>query len=486
MKSAFLYLRVSTPQQADFGESLDLQEDIGRKYAQLHNFRVVGVFREPYTGLKNDRPILDQMLGRLETGAEKVDAVIIRYIERFSRGGYPLYNVLKQRVQALGAELLDTAGVIQPSRNALEEVGFEYEWSTESPSRTSEAFAAEAAYEERRKILIRTIQQQIRLVPRCVPGTGSRGTPIEGGHSLNPSRVGPRALLEKDLACEPLPYRDGKLCPLWALLIFAEEEREMRCLTTVLLGLLLIAPQLAAQHNQPVGIKRPQVVERWTQTLNKADTALKSGEWKKAYKTANAVLDEMCARIEGGEGVAELLGTATFLRALAEAGLGKEEAANWDFISAQVLVPELSKQNLARYGAAGKLLEPWRVSPDDSEGKTGIDLLDETQEQDVIAPKKIRAPLPKYPYGKYSSCLDGPIKVGFIINEQGLPTNPRLLTAQDPLLGFAAMEAVRDWRFKPAQLEGKPVPVNYRLTVNYKLERCQNLFATAKRAGNKG
>ena len=259
----------------------------------------------------------------------------------------------------------------------------------------------------------------------------------------------------------------------------------MRCLSAILFALLFIAPQLDAQRNHPVGIKRPSVVERWTQNLNKADTALKSSEWKKAYKTANAVLEEMCARIEGGEGVAELLGTATFLRALAEAGLGNEDAANWDFISAQVLVPELSRQNLTRYGAAGEVLEPWRISADDSEGETEAEPPEDIADREVTAPKKIRAPLPKYPYGKYSSCLDGPIKVGFIINEQGLPTQPRLLTTQDPLLGFAAMEAVRDWRFKPAQLEGKPIAVNYHLTVNYKLERCQNLFA-AKRAGTKG
>ncbi len=112
----------------------------------------------------------------------------------------------------------------------------------------------------------------------------------------------------------------------------------MRYLIAAVIGLLLFAPQVTAQTHRPVGVKRPQVIDRWVRNMNKADTAVKAGEWKKAHRTANAVLDEMCGRIEGGEGVATLLATATFLRALAEAGLGNEEAANWDYTAAQTLV----------------------------------------------------------------------------------------------------------------------------------------------------
>ncbi len=174
MKSAFIYVRVSTPGQADHGESLETQEAACRTYAERNGYQVAAVFREPYTGRKNDRPHLNQMFTRIENG-EKVDAVIIRLIERFTRGGSPLYSELKQRVQAHGVDLIDTAGVIQPRQNALEHLDFEYEWSVESPSRTSETFAAEAAYEERRNILIRTVQQEIRLVQQ---GYRTRPAPI--------------------------------------------------------------------------------------------------------------------------------------------------------------------------------------------------------------------------------------------------------------------------------------------------------------------
>jgi hypothetical protein len=34
------------------------------------------------------------------------------------------------------------------------------------------------------------------------------------------------------------------------------------------------------------------------------------------------------------------------------------------------------------------------------------------------------------------------------------------------------MESLRTWRFKPAQFEGKPVPVYYTLTINYSVQQC--------------
>ena len=97
---------------------------------------------------------------------------------------------------------------------------------------------------------------------------------------------------------------------------------------TLMLSSLLLTTQLVAQPTSPVGVQLPYMVERWTRNLEKADAALKAEEWKKGRKKAQNVLDEMCDRIEGGEGAAELVGTATFLRALAEAGLGNTAAAS--------------------------------------------------------------------------------------------------------------------------------------------------------------
>ena len=47
--------------------------------------------------------------------------------------------------------------------------------------------------------------------------------------------------------------------------------------------------------------------------------------------------------------------------------------------------------------------------------------------------------------------------IGFNIDEQGRPTDFGSLYATDPLWSAQAIQLVRDWRFQPARLEGKPV-----------------------------
>ncbi len=268
----------------------------------------------------------------------------------------------------------------------------------------------------------------------------------------------------------------------------------MKYLVGVTLGLMLIPSQLASQTpHRPVGIKRPDVVQRWRQTMWKGERNLQAGEWKKARRLAQSVLSEMFDRIEGGEGVANLFAAATFLRAVSEAGLGNEDAASWDYTVAQTLLPELTRADMSSYGAAGKLLEPWRRSGKAAEKSiwrefltiklpdTGSGQQDDTSTLGkVVPPKKIIAPKPRYPFGKYEACIEGPVLLQIIIDERGIPRRPLLLTDQEPLLGYAAMEAVRDWRFEPARLDGEPIGVYYNLPVNFRLRRCFNLFAEAK------
>jgi len=248
--------------------------------------------------------------------------------------------------------------------------------------------------------------------------------------------------------------------------------------------LVSVSSRITAQPNQPVDMKRPGVEKRWLETTKEAERAIEAGEWKKARKTTDAVLSEMCARIQGGEGVADLLALVTFFRALSEAGLGHEEAASWDYLTAQTLAPDLSKTDLDRYGAAGELLKPWRASTEQEQPEDSSE--EEMEEGEVTPPEKIKGPAPKYPYGKLSACLDGPIEVQMVIDKEGVPRFPKLMTTQEPLLGYAALQAFRDWRFKPARFKGEPVEVLYKMTVNFKMPSCRNVFAIAKEGKDGG
>jgi len=74
-----------------------------------------------------------------------------------------VYLQLKKQLYSRGVELRDAMGIIQKPINTLEHVGFEYDWSVTSPSRTAEVMQAEYANQEVNQILTRTIGQQIKL-----------------------------------------------------------------------------------------------------------------------------------------------------------------------------------------------------------------------------------------------------------------------------------------------------------------------------------
>ena len=89
---------------------------------------------------------------------------------------------------------------------------------------------------------------------------------------------------------------------------------------------------------------------------------------------------------------------------------------------------------------------------------------------DVLAPTKINAPQPQYTEIARKARVQGVVIVQAIIDKQGNVTNVKILKGLPMGLGEAAVDAIKQWRFKPATLNGKPVAVYYNLTVNFRLQ----------------
>jgi protein TonB len=64
---------------------------------------------------------------------------------------------------------------------------------------------------------------------------------------------------------------------------------------------------------------------------------------------------------------------------------------------------------------------------------------------------------PEYPEALIESGKDGFAKLTFVVTEKGLVEDPSVAEASEPEFGEAAMEAIKQWRFKPAMLDGKPI-----------------------------
>ncbi len=74
---------------------------------------------------------------------------------------------------------------------------------------------------------------------------------------------------------------------------------------------------------------------------------------------------------------------------------------------------------------------------------------------------------PKYPQAALAAHTQGAVQIDATINKEGFVTNLTAVSG-DPALSRAALDAVRQWRYKPYYLDGNPVEIQTRITVNFK------------------
>jgi protein TonB len=89
---------------------------------------------------------------------------------------------------------------------------------------------------------------------------------------------------------------------------------------------------------------------------------------------------------------------------------------------------------------------------------------------DVQAPNKTRHVQPQYTEIARKARIQGIVIVQATINRTGQVVDAKVLKGLPMGLDQAALEAIRQWEFEPATLNGKPVDVYYNLTVNFTLQ----------------
>lgn len=95
MKTCYVYLRVSTDEQANEGFSLDNQKRACLDYAQMCGYRVKRIFEDGgKSGRTTDRPAFQELLTLIRENP--VDAVIIYKIDRFARNVGDFSSIRKQ------------------------------------------------------------------------------------------------------------------------------------------------------------------------------------------------------------------------------------------------------------------------------------------------------------------------------------------------------------------------------------------------------
>jgi periplasmic protein TonB len=78
----------------------------------------------------------------------------------------------------------------------------------------------------------------------------------------------------------------------------------------------------------------------------------------------------------------------------------------------------------------------------------------------------VRPVEPEYPLLVQQSQVQGSVVLHARINKDGAVQSLQVVSGPD-ILTTAALEAVKQWRFKPHYEDGQPVPTETRITVNF-------------------
>jgi hypothetical protein len=214
------------------------------------------------------------------------------------------------------------------------------------------------------------------------------------------------------------------------------------------------------------------VVNGIRKDLERIEDQLHHGDWQPAKEACDRVLRDMIAENAHGKGAGPLFGLTFAFRALAESGSDDLPAAAWDWSVAKLLSRAATSFDLARFQTAGPRLSEYlsapRPSPRDPKRRGSA-----FGGGDIVPPKRISGEPPHVPEAERESGSPGDIVITAILDATGRLTSAYRVAHESALTDYtslvvSALESMREWRFEPAKMDGRPITIYYSLTIHYR------------------
>jgi len=190
---------------------------------------------------------------------------------------------------------------------------------------------------------------------------------------------------------------------------------------------------------------RAVTVDDWRRDQAAIETQLQQKQYAAARKASIKLTNQMLDRLGGNAEAIRLLADTASLRASAEEGLGNADDAKWYQQVAAAIDPP--RKALAK-------------DPDSPLARAVF------SSPAVKAPEVIHRQQPVRP-GIIDAIGPSKVTVKVVIDIDGMVRQPSIVESPAPSASYAALEAVRQWRFRPGTSDGKPVPVILSLTVTF-------------------
>jgi TonB family protein len=193
-------------------------------------------------------------------------------------------------------------------------------------------------------------------------------------------------------------------------------------------------------------------VDDWRHDQAAIEAMLQQKRYADARKASIKLTNNMFDRLGATAADAELLARTIALRAAAEDGLGNVDDTNWyrqvaKALDARVVLPPM----------ATPIPEPIEVH------RLGGPDLDAAKTE---APQRTRKRDPERP-AIVSALGEAMVVLEVAIDVDGVVRQPRITSSPAPTVSYAALEAVKQWRFRPGTMDGKPVPIIFGLTITF-------------------
>jgi TonB family protein len=82
------------------------------------------------------------------------------------------------------------------------------------------------------------------------------------------------------------------------------------------------------------------------------------------------------------------------------------------------------------------------------------------------APQRTRKRDPERP-AIVNSLGQAMVELEVAIDVDGMVRQPRIISSPAPTVAYAALESIKQWRFRPGKMDGKPVRIDFHMTFTF-------------------
>lgn len=205
-------------------------------------------------------------------------------------------------------------------------------------------------------------------------------------------------------------------------------------------------------------LARPRTAEADRQKhLDAVGVHLDAGEWKEAKERIRKAEKEILERSRPERGDERALSRLALYKAVTEANLGHQDAAEWYWYASYLLHQPTAYSDVSQWGEAEELLGEIEVR-DLGREPEGVETFRNYAGIEFDEPSIPQTRAPGSLTDTYALKNSKPIQVEVYLAPDGRPQKPRLLGAlPQPMLLYSWLTQAFEERWKPARHEGEAV-----------------------------